>query len=480
MFHCYLILFLVSIPIIKSDFALHIIYSEVKPFVYKNEQGKIDGIIPRQYENAIKVCKTLSGETFHLRYLREETYNVFHEKLFQINMTVEEIFAETNKSDYNSTQLELAEHVPFYYPYFKGFNKESEKLQQSGKFLDMQLQRSNHIAIIMRRRHISLIRKALNGIASSSSIVFLVLLFVIAFTIILTLLENCHNFFRGIQLPVLLTNAWLTIVTCTTVGYGDQFPVTKIGKLISFFWITISLIMVCIFTAAVSGSVFGDLETQFEGKQISVLNNSYEAEIIAENYPKSEIVLKKSYKNVTESVISGDVIAGFLNADYAAWIQDELRDKNVHIVQLIDYEISINGVTKYHKDNEHLYNCMQQYKKIVLDLPIMYFRKKCEPEKIYYDSVAALYKENWYVPTLTAVILFFISAGVVHEILACRRLCLDFGLVQERDEIRGKESDMYKYGSDIEKSIFSLSSDITNIKNKLNKTKYGFSAEHFY
>ena len=76
--------------------------------------------------------------------------------------------------------------------------------------------------------------------------------------------------------------------------------------------------------------------------------------------------------------------------------------------------------------------------------------------------------------------MFFISAGVVHEILACQRLCLDFGVVQERDEIRGKESDMYKYGSDIEKSIFSLSSDITNIKNKLNKTKYGFSAEHFY
>lgn len=480
MFHCYLALFLVSTPIIKSDFALDIIYSEVKPFVYKNEQGKIDGIIPRQYENAIKVCKTLSGETFHLRYLREESYNVFYEKLFQKNITVEEIFTETNKSDDNSTQLKLADHVPFYYPYFKGFNKDSEKLQESGKFLDIQLLQSNHIAIIMHRRHISLIRKAVNGIASSSSIVFLVLLFVIVFTIILTLLENCHNFLMGIQLPVLLTNAWFTIVTCTTVGYGDRFPSTKIGKLISFFWIGISLIMVCIFTAAVSGSIFGDIETQFKGKRISVLNNSYEAEIIAENYPKSEIVLKKSYKNVTESIISGDVTAGFLNADYAAWIQDALRDKNVHIVQLIEYKISINGVTKYHKDNEHLYNCMRKYKKIVLDLPIMYFRKKCEPEKIYYDSVAALYKENWYVPTLTAVVFVFIAAGIMHEILACGRLCLDFGFVQDKDEIGGKENDIYKYGSDMEKSVFSLSSDITDIKNKLNKTKYGFSADDFY
>ena len=470
MFHWHLTLFLASAPLVTSDFTLHFIYSELKPFVYNN-QGIIDGIIPRQYENAVKVCRTLSNQTFHIRYIREVSYNVFYEELLHKNLTMEEIFAFTNESDKSLTHPELRDYVPFYYPYFMSFNKDDQKLQEPGQVLDAELLRYHQIAIIMRRKHISLIRKSINAAVSTSRILFETLLFVIIFAITLTLFENFHKFFGGIPASILFMNIWFTIVTCTTLGYGDRFPQTKIGKLISFFWIVVSLVMACIFTAAISGSIFGDMDTSFEGKTISVLNNSNEAELIAINYPESEIAPEKSYKDVIESVVNEDVLAGFLNADYAAWIQGELRDKNVHVVQLLNYEIPINGLTKYHKDNQHLWNCMRNYKRDVLERPIEYFKKECEPERIYYDSIAALYKQNWFMPAITAIILLFIAVAIVHEVLACGNFCLNPSLSQTNKNYEiSKESEMYEYGRNIEKNVVSLRSDITEIKLKLEKT----------
>lgn len=40
----------------------------------------------------------------------------------------------------------------------------------------------------------------------------------------------------------------------------------------------------------------------------------------------SEIVPKKLYEDVIDSVVKEDVMAGVLNADYAAWVQEELRE----------------------------------------------------------------------------------------------------------------------------------------------------------
>ena len=470
MFHWILLSFLASAPLVTSDFTLHFIYSELKPFVYNN-QGIIDGIIPRQYESAVKVCRTLSNQTFHITYIREESYSDFYEKLLHKNLTMEEIFASTNESDMSLTKPELRDYVPFYYPYFMSFNSDDQKLQEPGQVLDAELLRYHQIAIIMRRKHISLIQKSINAAVSTSRILFQTLLFVIIFAIILTLFENFDKFLRGIPVSILFMNVWFTIVTCTTIGYGDRFPQTKIGKLISFFWIVVSLVVVCIFTAAVSGSVFGDTEMGFEGKTISVLNNSNEAELIAINYPESEIAPQKSYRDVIESVVNEDVLAGFLNADYAAWIQGELRYKNIHIVQLLDYEMPINGLTKYHKDNQHLWNCMRKFKRDVLERPIVYFKKECEPERIYYDSIAALYKQNWHMPTITAIILLFIAVAIVHELLACGNLCLNLSLIQNnKNDGISKESEMYQYGKNIEKNVVSLRSDITEITLKLKKT----------
>lgn len=49
-----------------------------------------------------------------------------------------------------------------------------------------------------------------------------------------------------------------------------------------------------------------------------VLNNSYETNVVAINYPNAAIVTKNSYGDIIDAVVNEDVKAGSLNADYAS------------------------------------------------------------------------------------------------------------------------------------------------------------------
>ena len=483
----FLFVLLFSLPSFNTELTLHIIYSEVRPFVYKNKHGDIDGIIPKQYELGTKICGAFLNDTFHLIYVRGDSYNVFYENLFQKNLTIIDIFAAKNITNYEANQLKQSDHVPFFFPLFNGDYQNSANALLPRTMVGPELLKSHQIAIIMRRRHISLIVKAINSVFSSSSLLFFLLFFIAMFTMILTIAENCHNFSRNIPVSIVLKNAWYTFVTSTTVGYGDRCPTTKIGKFVGFFWIGISLILICIFTASISGSVLGDIDTEFEGKKISVLFNSYAADIVSKNYPKSEIVPKKLYEDVIDSVVKEDVMAGVLNADYAAWVQEELREQSVHIVQLLDYDISINGLALFHKKVELLYHCMQENKKNVIERPVLYFRKECEAEKIFYDSVGALYKSNWYLPALTIVMLTFMISCMAYELVSCEpALKKTKGQVEMEVEMNEivkveiREDELRKRGRELEKCVFSVISDIEEIKGKLNETKLGISIDQLY
>ena len=455
---------LALLSLVKADFTLHIIYAELQPFVYKKDNGEVHGIIPKQYEQAVKICRTLSNKTFHLVYVHEESFDILHENLLQKNKTLEDLYTDLNMPNYNVTQLALTNHAPFLFPFFMGQHENGVNSLSSRGIVNPELLKTHQIAMIMHRKNILLIRKAINSVISSFGLAFRVILFVIVITITMTFIENYDKFKRGISWSALCLTAWFTVVTCTSVGYGDYVPKTKIGKVIGFLWIGVSLILVSIYTAVISGTVFTNADALIEDSRISVLKYSYEAEIVAKNYPKADIVPKKSYLEVIQSVIDDDAIAGFLNGDYGAWIQDELRKKHVHIVHLLDYEISVNGLTTFERNTDYLHSCMQKHEKDIIERPVTYFRKECEPEKVYYDSIVAFYQNNSYIPVITAIILLFAVFGIGSELFTDRKLCLYPAFRQCNKKEKTQICENVIHNSDLEKYILSISSDVKQIK----------------
>ena len=464
MYFLYKLLYLVDLSLIYCEFTLHIIYSEVKPFVFRNDKGEIDGIIPKQYELGVKTCKTLQNDSFRLNYVGEQPVHELNEKLISKNMSIKDIFNAINVPSSNTSQLDLDNHAPFLFPYFNGY--------EGKELIDPQLVVTTHIAIIMLRTHISLIQKVINSIYYSASLLIQIFLLVIIIAIIMTFFENNHIILSGIPSSSLLQNIWFTIVTCTTVGYGDRFPLSKLGKLVGLFWMMTSLILVCIFTAAISGNVLGaDVNALLRGNKIAVVKNTYEADIAVKNYPKSHIIGKASYKNVIHAVINSDAIAGLLNADHAAWIQGELREKNVHVVQLLEYDVSVNGLVQFHKDMENLYKCMRNNFKDIIEVPILYFRKDCEPEYLLYGDTSSLVKDNWYFPLFIAIVLLMVCTGAIHQLVTCQKRDMKSAASDLHDNLR-ENNLAHGCRTDLGEHVSAICSDVKEIKDGLTDRRY--------
>lgn len=55
---------------------------------------------------------------------------------------------------------------------------------------------------------------------------------------------------------------WWAAVTMTTVGYGDRFPVTRLGRAIALIWMFTALIVISTFTAAITSALtVGELDS---------------------------------------------------------------------------------------------------------------------------------------------------------------------------------------------------------------------------
>ena len=59
------------------------------------------------------------------------------------------------------------------------------------------------------------------------------------------------------------------------------------------------------------------------GERVAVLENSFEEKAASMDY-RAQVVRAKSYDEAMELVRHGDVFAAMINADVAAWYQDEI------------------------------------------------------------------------------------------------------------------------------------------------------------
>lgn len=111
---------------------------------------------------------------------------------------------------------------------------------------------------------------------------FTLLIMVLIFGVIFWLVErrkNTQHFSNSLM--GIINGIWFSIVSLTTVGYGDVAPVTKAGKAITVIWLFLSIIFVSGFTASVASSLtVSDLSTNpedvftYKHERIGTVRNS--------------------------------------------------------------------------------------------------------------------------------------------------------------------------------------------------------------
>lgn len=139
----------------------------------------------------------------------------------------------------------------------------------------------------------------------------LVIIIPIAVSVILVFGYSLRNMERGYTNSIVnseffqyATNGWwVSIITMTTVGYGDVFPVTDSGRFFTFLLAIVGLILVSLYVSSLSSAIRMNKVEFNSYNAIKRMKNNLEIEIQASNIIKEAMRLKqaRNTKTIRES-----------------------------------------------------------------------------------------------------------------------------------------------------------------------------------
>ena len=398
-------------PTNKTEYLMDVVYWEQKPFLFYNDKGEIDGIIPQMFSQADEFCISKSN-------LKINDY--------KRKMITREKFLNLVRSDtpYGHGDLEgiRAKNV-FWVPVLAYADPKEDQFKKKRNLRAFQLMTSNEIAVIVRRDLISLPNKIIRGILSCQQIFFLAILTAILFGLVVWMIERHDNedfpesFIRGIG-----TGLYWSIVSMTTVGYGDITPKNPFGRFIASIWLFVGVMVGCIVVATMTDVVTGVDDLNVFGQQVAVLERSYEEKTAEKDY-RANVVRAESYERVLDLVRSGEVFAGMMNADVAAWYQDEINDDSastpLRIVQKLPAKLYVNCYlpSDLAQEMKDVFKCMYYSKDEVYTYSIEAFKQYCHTSTLYIGSMSELIFNNLYIQIMLGTVCGLILLGVVYDLV---------------------------------------------------------------
>ena len=400
-----------------TDSFLDMVYWEVKPFIFKNEDGEMDGIIPRIIHQGDTYCNRNPNTTFMRFRKRFEDRHLFQAAVYDGNLDAENV----------------SRSRAFWTPVIAHSHKIEKDFLKRNNVQLFQLFNSKEIAVILPRYMISLPNKILRGILSCQQIFVIAVLLAILFGIFVWAIEHYRNdcfpksFFQGMG-----KGLWWSLVSMTTVGYGDVVPSSPMGRTVALVWLFIGMMIGCVMTATMTDIVSGVSDLGVRGKIVAVLENSNE-EKVAEKDFRAKVLPAHSYEQALEFVRKGKAYAAMINADVAAWYLEEIQDDNndmpLRIVMKLPAFLTINCIMPRNvsKELRQIFGCMYNMRDEVYSHSVEDYRRYLHTETLYIGSVTELFYQNVYIRLLSVLVLGLIVIGNTLDIVRYFMKQLDVG-----------------------------------------------------
>ena len=407
---------------------MDVVYWEQKPFLFYNKKGEIDGIIPQMFSQADEFCISKTNLKINDYKKRLPTRKQFLDLV-------------RSNTSYGHGALEgiRAKNV-FWVPVLAYADRKEDNFKKQRNLRAFQLMTSNEIAVIVRRDLISLPNKIIRGILSCQQIFFLAILTAVLFGLVVWMIERYNNedfpesFIRGIG-----TGLYWSIVSMTTVGYGDITPKNPFGRFIASIWLFVGVMVGCIVVATMTDVVTGVDDLNVFGKDVAVLERSYEEKTAEKDY-RANVVRAESYERVLELVRRGEVFAGMMNADVAAWYQDEIDDDSeqvpLRIVEKLPANLYINCYlpADLALQMKKIFKCMYYAKDEVYTYSIQAFQQYCHTNTLYIGSMTDLIVHNIYIQVLLGSVVGFMLLGIGYDMV-------NYWLRTKNDAMEEREKD---------------------------------------
>lgn len=156
---------------------------------------------------------------------------------------------------------------------------------------------------------------------------------------LLWIFERKHNpdMFPKTYLKGIWEALWWSLVTATTVGYGDKSPVGFVGRLIAIFWMFVSLFVVGYFTSSLTAERLKYASTlqDLYGHPVGVVSETTAAEFVRQQPMK--IVTFTAYEQGYQALKNGDIRGFIADAPTLRYYASQHPDFRL-IVPLLDRE----------------------------------------------------------------------------------------------------------------------------------------------
>ncbi|XP_028409018.1 uncharacterized protein LOC114531606 [Dendronephthya gigantea] len=212
-----------------------------------------------------------------------------------------------------------------------------------------------HIASIM----------LLDTITNSLPIVLLMITFITLIGIITWGVESFTNnkqfpptFFAGSHQGV-----WWSMVSMTTIGYGDRYPRSILGRIIGIFWILTGSIIMSFYTSVLTSQITTEVvanELKLYGTKVAVLQNSSEHQLAVRKNAYAD--LEHPYNNLYDiyNALSKGYVKGALIDAYVLGSQKDLfKNIGVRIKKIYDYSSAYGVVLG--GEAKKLHKCFRGY-----------------------------------------------------------------------------------------------------------------------
>jgi len=423
---------------------------EVKPFIFTNDKGEIDGIIPHTFKRADAFCSKKAGLAANVKVIdfvkrydsREQFYKQVHDVI------------PYGKGDFKN----VSKGEVFFAPILDEMDSDWESKNDFRSFV---LMKTEEIAIIVPRSMIDLPNKILLGIASCKIVFFIAIPLAVLVSIIIWVIERTWNpeiersFIRGTG-----TTFWWSIVSMTTVGYGDVTPKAPLGRFLAVSWLVVGVMLGCVITATMTDVVSGIGNLSVYGEEVAVLKDSYEEKVASRDY-QAKVVPAKSYEDVLELVRAEKVYAAMMNADVAAWYQDKIKASDgthppLHIINKMPANLYVKCLMNNVPSQEliDVIRCMYGNKEEIYDYPQERFQRYCHTETLHIGTIEEMFKRNRVIQILIALVVVLVAVGLFYDLLTLykdsNKHCSSFRPASLWDRLLGKQNSTPSAASSVE------------------------------
>ncbi|XP_065645195.1 uncharacterized protein LOC100197767 isoform X2 [Hydra vulgaris] len=430
-----------------------IFYWDTEPFIFFNEEKQwLDGVLPSAYMKLGKLCSPSSEKLENFTLIKG-------------NFSEDNFYKMIEDTSFSSNLQNGDNRI--WFPLF--INPNEKKLEARNLKSDIFIY-SPYVGVIVNKYKITVLNKFFEAIKLSYPIGTIAGGLILLFSTLLWLAECVTNkdfskcFINGFG-----SSLWLSIVTLTTVGYGDIVPKSLIGRFISILWMVIGVLFISGLTGMFSSIITTNSFLSIQNNQVAGLNNSIDFQIARKNY-NSSLKAYSSYYDVLHAVENRQVDYGVINIDVLLNMKFKEFYPNVVLVQIINavtpafivYGKNTSLMVSSSKDNFAI--CRQQnFKDIVKNAQNIYEKIPIidieSPQNLY----ECLKTSNLLIPGIvTLSVLFAISMKDVVQFVYKKRCSKDVSLSVilngNKDEEKKSTDNFFEELSRIEEQIIKLKS----------------------